>query len=260
MMRKGFVQSLVVTKLVVVAHSDDETAGASKLLADHAGELLILHATDSAPMNPDYARRAGYESRDEYRSARRSELLAAMALASVRESQCLETELPVADLDASRNIRVIARAIAAVLGRQRKIDCLYTHAYEGGHPDHDAVALAARLAVDACDRPVALLEFPEYHAASGLLTAGVLIPRPDVEGTEFALTPAEKRRKKQMLDCFVSQRRILDSFPLETEWLRPAPRYDFSAPPHPGTLYYETRPMGWTGEQWRRLAREALRQ
>lgn len=250
----------MVTKLVVVAHSDDETAFASKLLADHAGELLILHATDSAPTNPDYARRAGYESRDEYRTARRSELLAAMALAQIRVSQCLEAKLPVADLDAGRNIGIIARAIAAVLGRQRAIDYLYTHAYEGGHPDHDAVALAARLAVDACGRFVALLEFPGYHAATGSLTTGVPIPRADTKGTPFALTPAEQSRKKQMLACFVSQRRILDNIPLKTEWLRPAPRYDFCAPPHPGTLYYETRPMGWTGEGWRRQASEALKQ
>lgn len=249
----------MVTKLIVVAHSDDETAGASKLLADHAGELLILHATDSAPMNPGYARRAGYESRDEYRTARRSELLAAMALAKIGAAQCLETKLPIADLDAGRNIRAIASGIAAVLDRQREIDSLYTHGYEGGHPDHDAVALAARLAVDACHRPVALLEFPEYHAASGSLTVGGLIPRPDAEGTQFALTPAEQSRKKQMLACFVSQRRILDNFPVETEWLRPAPRYDFSTPPHPGALYYETRPMGWTGEGWRQLACEALK-
>lgn len=249
-----------VTKLLVVAHSDDETTGASKLLADQAGELLILHATDSAPMNLDYARRAGYESRDEYRTARRGELLTATALANINASQCLETTLPIADLDAARNIRAIASAIAVVFGEHPGIDCLYTHAYEGGHPDHDAVALAARLAVDASHRPVSLFEFPEYHAASGSLTLGALIPRPDVEGTQFTLTPAEQGRKKQMLACFVSQRRMLDNFPVETEWLRRAPRYDFSAPPHPGTLYYETRPMGWTGERWRRLACEALKQ
>lgn len=81
-----------------------------------------------------------------------------------------------------------------------------------------------------------------------------------LEGVEFALTQAEQSRKKQMLNCFVSQRRILDNFPLGSEWLRRAPRYDFSAPPHhPGTLYYETRPMGWTGDAWRRLACEAVK-
>ena len=245
-------------RLVVVAHSDDETAGASKLLADHAGEMLILHATDSAPVNPDYARRAGFESRDEYRTARRSEFLAAMELAKIPSSQCMETRVPIADLDAARNIPILEREIADVLGRHSEINCLYTHAYEGGHPDHDAVALAARLAVDASRRPVVLFEFPTYNAASGSLAVGVLIPRPDAEVTQFALTPQEQSLKKQMLACFVSQHRILDSFPLEREWLRPAPRYDFSKPPHPGTLYYETRPMGWTGEEWRRLACAAL--
>ena len=250
----------MVTKLVVVAHADDETVGASKLLADYAGELLILHITDSAPVNPEYARRAGYESRAEYRAARRTELLEAMALVGIGTSQCHETELPVADLDAARNIRSIAGAIAMVLSSHSEIDCLYTHAYEGGHPDHDAIALSARLAVDVCRRPVGLYEFPEYHAANGSLRAGALIPRLDAEGTPFALTQAEQSRKKQMLACFVSQHRILERFPVELEWLRPAPRYDFSAPPHPGTLYYETRPMGWTGEQWRQLACEALSQ
>ena len=63
-----------------------------------------------------------------------------------------------------------------------------------------------------------------------------------------------------MLHCFLTQQRILDRFPLDAEWLRPAPRYDFTAPPHSGTLYYETRPMGWTGEEWRRLAADALKE
>lgn len=250
----------MVTKLVVVAHSDDETAGASKLLADHAGNLLILHVTDSAPMNPDYAWRAGYESRDAYRTARRGELLAAMELANIHASKCLETRLPIADLDAGRNIRTIASAIAGVFGEHTGIDSLYTHAYEGGHPDHDSIALAARLAVDTIQRPVSLFEFPEYHAACGTLTLGALIPRPDVDATQISLTPAEQSRKKQMLACFVSQRRSLGNFPVETEWLRRAPPYDFSAPPHSGVLYYETRPMGWTGAQWRRMACEALNQ
>ena len=246
------------TLLLVAAHSDDETAAASKLLADHAAEILILHATDSAPLDPAYARRAGFDSRDEYRAARRRELLQAMAIARLRPDQCLESKVPVPDLEAARNIRVVARAIAAVLG-WHPIERVYTHAYEGGHPDHDAVALAARLAVDAAPRAVELFEFPEYHAASGALTAAQFIPRADVQATRVALGPGEQQRKQQMLDCFASQKRVLNRFPVDVEWLRPAPRHDFLQPPHEGKLYYETRPMNWTGEAWRECAREALK-
>jgi hypothetical protein len=44
------------------------------------------------------------------------------------------------------------------------------------------------------------------------------------------------------------------------ERFRPLVRYDFSRPPHRGSLYYEQ--LGWrmTGERWRELARAADRE
>jgi hypothetical protein len=60
-----------------------------------------------------------------------------------------------------------------------------------------------------------------------------------------------------MLDCFATQRQVLAAFPVGTERLRPAPRYDFTKAPHPGQLFYENFPWGMTGERFRQLAAEA---
>lgn len=252
----------MLNTLLVVAHTDDESAAASKLVCDNRENLILLHATDSAPLNPEYARRAGFENRDEYRAARRAELLEAMAVAGLPPQQCIESKVAIPDLEATRNIRIIARSIASILG-WHPIGRIYTHAYEGGHPDHDSVALAARLAVDATrdagGREVELWEFPEYHAASGSLIASEFIPFERVAVTRYDLSGPEQARKREMLECFRSQKRILERFPLEFEVVRPAPRYDFSRPPHEGQLYYESRPMGWSGSEWRRFAGNAMR-
>ena len=59
--------------LVVAAHPDDETIGAGGMLGRMANPY-VLHVTDGAPRNPDFARAAGYRSREEYARARRREL------------------------------------------------------------------------------------------------------------------------------------------------------------------------------------------
>jgi hypothetical protein len=46
-------------------------------------------------------------------------------------------------------------------------------------------------------------------------------------------------------------------FPIDREQFRPAPKYDFSRPPHEGPLYYEIRKLGWTWTEWRRATLDA---
>jgi hypothetical protein len=57
-----------------------------------------------------------------------------------------------------------------------------------------------------------------------------------------------------MLDCFVTQQRVVAGFKLEEERFRRAPVYDFSQPPHPGQLFYENFAWGITGLRWRERA------
>ena len=232
--------------LIVVAHADDETIAASKLMGTLPDDCIVLHTTDSAPKNPKYFERAGCRSREEYAALRRAELLAAMQVVGIRPAQC--HMVSVADQEAVLHLERIKKTIAGFF----PVDRIITHAYEGGHPDHDATALAAAMAT-ACTA-VELLEFPAYHAAGGVLVAGQFIPnrsRPDVELIPF--NSEDIARKKAMFECFRSQQHLMERFSLTGELFRPAPEYDFLLPPHAGQLYYETRDLGWTYSRWREI-------
>ncbi|MBI1792174.1 MAG: PIG-L family deacetylase [Acidobacteria bacterium] len=211
----------------------------SSLLAAKPGDCLLLHATDSAPRNLAYAKKAGFESRELYVQARRAELLEAMAVAGIRPEQCLES--PIADQDAVRQIPQIAGRVRDLIQEWRPAR-VYTHAYEGGHPDHDAVARAVHLASS-----VPVWEFAGYHLRDGEYEVMRFLPGGGQEEA-VSLDAAERARKRAMFECFRSQRRVLSRFPVDEERFREAPAYDFGQPPHSGPLYYETRDLGWT---WR---------
>jgi LmbE family N-acetylglucosaminyl deacetylase len=152
-------------------------------------------------------------------------------------------------------------------------DVVLSHAYEGGHADHDAAAFVAH---HACRLTgiAPLWEMTGYHAAQGQRNAqaatlsGVPVvsgaflspsePRGNAVRVPLDLTTA--RLKRRMLDRFESQRKALADLRIDLsyEMFRPAPVYDFALPPHAGRLLYDTQ--NWTrlkGEQWRLLAREA---
>ena len=229
--------------LIVVAHYDDEVIAASTRLGPGC---RILHVTDSGPSNPKYFTRAGFSSREEYAAHRRQEMLRAVALAGVTEAQC--EVLPIPDQEATRNLPLITEEIAR---RLDGVDAVLTHAYEGGHPDHDACALACQVAVKHGRQ-----EAPFYHAAPGHLVAARFISN-EPHHTEW-LSAEQQVRKAKMFAAFDSQKHVFDRFPLDQELWRVAPVTDFLAPPHPGTLYYETRDLGFTGAEWRQHAQRFL--
>ena len=97
--------------LIVVAHADDETIAASRWIAMAPQQFTILHTTDSGPRNPKYFQRAGFDSRETYAMHRRKELLAAMKIAGIAESQCHMAQVP--DQEAVMNLPLLSTAIAA---------------------------------------------------------------------------------------------------------------------------------------------------
>jgi N-acetylglucosamine malate deacetylase 2 len=119
---------------------------------------------------------------------------------------------------------------------------IYTHAYEGGHPDHDAVALAL-------SGLEGVREFPLYHASGADFVPHSFLD--GAPGRTVELTEAQRERKRKLLACFASQQRVIGNFPVAVERFRPAPAYDFARRPHAGPLYYEIRRLGWTFEEWR---------
>ncbi|HEY8612961.1 MAG TPA: PIG-L deacetylase family protein [Roseomonas sp.] len=242
---------------LVVAHPDDETLGAGAVLPLFH-RLLLVQVTDGAPRNLEDARAAGFDSAADYAQARQRELDAALAAGGVCASRVV---LGAADQRASLDMAALARALAKQL-RDHDARVVLTHPYEGGHPDHDAVAFCARAAVSILARdgvePPALVEMPFYHAAPDGWAVGRFLPGGSAQ-TVLELTADERVRKRAMMDAFVSQAATLSQFPINEELFRPAPDYEFTAPPHEGTLLYERFPWGMDGARWRLLAAGALR-
>ena len=100
--------------------------------------------------------------------------------------------------------------------------------------------------------PPEVWEFTSYHARAGDMVAGEFLngataPR----AAAFGLSGADRARKEAMFACYPSQRDMLRKFPIGVERFRPAPRYDFTLPPHSGQLFYEQFEWGMTGERFR---------
>jgi LmbE family N-acetylglucosaminyl deacetylase len=97
-------------------------------------------------------------------------------------------------------------------------------------------------------------------AASGTPNIPAILEIPTTRApVSIALTPDDRERKAAMLACFATQAETLAQFPVAVcEWFRIAPAYDFTRPPHPGTLWYERFDWGTTGSEWRACAAEAL--
>jgi LmbE family N-acetylglucosaminyl deacetylase len=244
--------------LIVVAHADDEVIGVGGQLAWLSGVRLV-HVTDGAPRNLQDARAAGFGSWQDYAAARRQELLAALRLAGIEAAQADQLDIP--DQQASFRLVELANTLAAKFTALRP-EVIITHAYEGGHPDHDATAFAVHAACALVERrggpAPALIEITGYHLAPEGRVLAEFLPRPGSVVTTLVLGERERAFKQRLVDGFLTQRRVLADFPIEVERLRPAPAYDFTRPPHGGPLYYEQFDWGVDGIRWRALAGQAL--
>lgn len=239
---------------VVVAHPDDETIGAGGHLAAMA-DLTLIHVTDGAPRST--------QDREAYAAARRQELLEVAAIAGVPAERCLE--IGMVDQEASFQLAELTTKLIQIF-TSLDPDIVLTHAYEGGHPDHDAVAFAVhnarRFLAKRSTRIPAAIELACYHRnpEGEEMETGTFLPAPGVEPVVVPLSETQQARKKLMFSCYSSQREILAQFPLDIEAFRIAPAYDFTLPPHPGPLFYESFDWGITGSQWRKLATRAQEQ
>jgi N-acetylglucosamine malate deacetylase 2 len=241
--------------MVLAAHPDDETIGASALLA-RVPHSTVVYLTDGAPTDMKLWPPALDGSREQYAGLRRREAGAALEHAGVLERQLVW--LDAIDQEAIFDLpRLVAKLTQFI--KQFRPGILITHPYEGGHPDHDTAALVASLVVSGSSSPE-LFEMTSYHARDGqCITGEFLKPNPAKE-IVFELTDRDRERKRKMMDAYPSQRLVLESFPILQERLRPAPEYNFRQPPHEGRLWYECMGWGITGAQWRELARSACDQ
>jgi N-acetylglucosamine malate deacetylase 1 len=120
----------------------------------------------------------------------------------------------------------------------RQVDTLWVPAYEGGHPDHDIASFVA----STFRNGLPVWEFSEYNFGGGRVHSNEFISARGSE-TGIVLSEDERRAKKQFLEMYESESANLNYLRTEREVFRPLAEYDYSKPPHAGTLFY--RRFAW---------------
>lgn len=242
---------------VLAAHPDDEIIGASALLSLCPGPVVIF-LTDGAPLDRRLWPPGWRGSREEYAQLRQAEARHALAQFGIPNSSIFW--LRGIDQEAVLQVPVLASRLTQVLAKH-DLDALVTHSYEGGHPDHDAAALIARVAVSQLqpDKSLELLEMTSYHARDSECVTGEFLNSDPQSEMVFELSHSQREQKRKAFRAYKSQSLVLGGFPVDREKFRLAPEYDFLELPHSGELWYER--MRWmTGRRWRALAAQALSQ
>lgn len=246
--------------LLVVAHPDDEVLGVGSRLP-HLPKAHIVYATDGAPSDMSDARRLGFATADDYACARIREADAALSLLGVGPDRV--HRLGLRDQDVAYEMTALSATCGDLIDALQPVAVL-THAYEGGHPDHDAVALAVHLACrrhgESSGVAPDLIEFAGYHDpdGTGRIATQEFLPA-TIPGVSVCLKPEELARKRRALACFHSQQHVLRLFRANREAFRSAPRYRFTRPPHAWRPFYERFVRDLDGAGWRRLAKRTLR-
>ena len=226
---------LPLKTVVIVAHPGDETLACGALLP-RLPNICIVHVTDGAPHTVSAAREHGFHHWADYARVRRKELERAAAVGGLPAPALKTLGLP----EQGAALR-LATQTRALLGFIAGADLVLTHAYEGGHPDHDAIAFAVAAARSRMrGRGPVVIDMPLYRRQDG--------------AARLRLTHDERVRKARMLAEFVTQQEMLMGFGVRDERYRIAPEQDFTHAPDEA-LYDGDR--GITSGQFAQLARAA---
>jgi LmbE family N-acetylglucosaminyl deacetylase len=243
---------------VIVAHPADEVVGAGCLISKLV-DVTVLHVTDGVPRDMQDAKAAGFDARVDYARALREECLAALAIANVPEDRVIDLAIP--DHQASACLADLTKRITTFV-QQSAADIVVTHAYEGGHPDHDATAFATHAALRLLKqngfKPPVLFEMALHPSEDFKARVPDFLPGAERETTTLLLDDRARELKQRMFACLETQRESLDASPIGLERFRQPIAYDFSAPPQHGKLHYEKFDWAPTSDEWQSLASAAL--
>ena len=248
--------AIPVRVAIVLAHPDDETLGCGALLP-RLRDATIIHVTDGAPREGSDAARRGYAAPGAYAAARRTELEQAVALAGIGPERLLCLGVP--DQGAAFALADIARRLLPLMAGA---ELVLTHAFEGGHPDHDATAFAVHAAVRLLGEGApAVVEMPLYRAGPNGTWLRQSFAGEETEPPRvLAPTEDERELKSRMMAAHASQTDTLAAFGPADEPYRQAPHPDFGQLPNGGDLLYERYGWGLTGTRWLELAEAATRE
>jgi N-acetylglucosamine malate deacetylase 2 len=212
--------------LLLVAHPDDESIACAGLL-QRAASALVVFAVDGAPRG--YGFETKFASLQNYSNLRFAE--AARALGHV--ASCSHQRLQRRDGTYFRDpylYKGLREAAASLLPIVQSFapDVIVSHAYEGGHFDHDACSFLAAHA--AAQLSLAHYEFPIYWSGGkGAMAFQQFRERGERE-IVFMLATDEITVKKEMLAEYRTQNGIASAFSPDLERFRLAPTYDYAHP------------------------------
>lgn len=244
-----------VPSAIVAAHPDDEIIGMGGRLFCLSA-LTLIHVTNGAGNSVELAKAKGFASPEDYSAARFGELDLALKVVGAAPQHCLRYAY--ADGEAALSIIDLTVRLARDLHGKRLI---FTHAFEGGHPDHDTCAFATRAACCLIERdgavPPEIIEFSGYHSRYGKFFSGEFWPDEKNPTIAASLSPLRHFRKRLAMHAFRSQSWIRNAFHGRREYYRHAPGYDFSRPP-PGAWLYDKQNWVVTGGKWVGYVEDAI--
>ncbi|HEX2714461.1 MAG TPA: PIG-L family deacetylase [Candidatus Acidoferrales bacterium] len=221
--------------LVLVPHPDDEVVGCGAAIGRSLNEfpsspreIFAAYLTTGVPsvdrlwpwLRKEHGQRV---------ARRRQEARRAAELLGIQ--QVFFEDIPTRQL---KGFLGPMQARLAEVIRDLCFDTLWTPAYEGGHQDHDVANFLASTLRNLVD----IWEFSEYNSHQGRICSNEFLAPTGTE-REIVLDPAERKRKRQLLTVYESERRNLTHVRTEREVFRPLANYDYSRPPHSGKLFYQ---------------------
>lgn len=238
--------------VLIAAHPDDETVGLGSRLGSMR-RLRLIHLTDGAPRDGVDARRAGFVAWQAYAAAREAEVTCALDRLGAGHAQRIR--YGIADQQAVFALDELVDRLAVDLAGMA---VTVTHAFEHGHPDHDAAALAVSLACARLADPPRRYEFAGYHLSGENVVYGRFRAHPTAPATALPFDAAACHRKIAAIDCFHSQAELLARFPIAPEYVRPSPAYDFAEPIAAGAALYDR--WGWAldSRRWSQAAADGV--